>query len=70
MSEHFGESSYKEINLLGQHISVVIQSGNQHINISGIFLGETEEHFIVKRSNNKIIYINKSKLLYHVIDMN
>lgn len=70
MLEHFEESTYKEINSIGQHLSVVIQSGYQHINIYGTFLGETEQHFIVKKNNNKIVYINKNKLLYHVFDVN
>lgn len=70
MLEHSEESKNNETNPIGQHISVVIQYGYQHLSINGIFLGETEKHFIVKKSNNKVVYINKTKILYHIFDKN
>jgi hypothetical protein len=70
MSENFEEDKDKRIDYRGKSVSVVIQYGYQHYNINGTFLGETGEHFIVKNSKNKVVHINKEKIIYHIFEQN
>jgi hypothetical protein len=65
MLEPFEESTHKKMDYTGKYVSVMIQYGNEHSYINGTFLGETEEHFIVKNSKNKAVYIHKPKIIYH-----
>jgi hypothetical protein len=65
MLESFEEIADEKIECKGKYVSVMIQYGNEYAYINGTFLGETDEHFIVKNNKNKIYYIYKSKILYH-----
>ncbi|MDT8718598.1 hypothetical protein IAI10_18195 [Clostridium sp. 19966] len=68
MSENLEESKEKEIDDKGQYVSVMIESGNKHSYINGIFLGESSEYFIVKDSRNKVFYIHKNKIICHIFE--
>lgn len=70
MSEHFKESDDKKIDYRGKHVSVMVEYGRKHSYISGIFLGENSEHFIVKDSKNKVVYIHKNKIICHMLEEN
>lgn len=68
MSDHFEESTDKKVDYRGKYISVMIEYGHKHSYINGIFLGETSEHLIVKDNKNKVIYIHKNKIIYHIFE--
>ncbi|OAA90650.1 hypothetical protein [Clostridium ljungdahlii] len=68
MSEHFDESNDEKIDCKGKYVSVMIEYGHRHSYINGIFLGETCEHLIVKDNKNKVIYINKNKIICHTFE--
>ncbi|MFL0194900.1 hypothetical protein ACJDU8_04825 [Clostridium sp. WILCCON 0269] len=70
MSEHLDESTDKKIDAIGKYVSVMIEYGHRHSYINGIFLGETNDHFIVKDSKNKITYIHKNKIICHIFKEN
>lgn len=70
MLEHLEESTDKKIDGTGKYVSVMVEYGRKHLYINGIFLGETSEHFLVKDSKNKVIYIHKNKIIYHVFEKN
>lgn len=70
MAEHLKESTDKSIDGSGKLVSVMVEYGLKHSYINGIFLGETSEHFIVKYSKNKIIYINKNRIICHMFEEN
>jgi len=70
MLEHLEESTDKKIDGIGKYVSVMIESGNKHSYINGIFLGETCEYFIVKDSKDKVVYINKNKIICHIFEEN
>ncbi|MFT8315084.1 MAG: hypothetical protein ABF633_12700 [Clostridium sp.] len=70
MVEHLEESSDKKIDGIGKYVSVMIEYGHRHSYINGIFLGETSEHFIVKDSKNKVVYIRKNKIICHIFEEN
>jgi hypothetical protein len=65
MLESFDEIADEKIEYKGRYVSVMIEYGNEYAYINGTFLGETDEHFIVKSNKNKIYYIYKNKILYH-----
>jgi hypothetical protein len=66
MLESFEEITDKKIEYKEKDVSVMIQYGDEYAYINGTYLGETDEHFIVKNSKNKIYYIYKNKIIYHV----
>ena len=66
MFEHFEESTDKKIDCRGKYVSVIIRYGSKYAYINGIFIGDTDEYFIVKNSKNKVFYIHKNRILYHI----
>ena len=66
MLEHFEESTDKKIDYRGKHVSVIIRYGHEYAYVNGIFMGDTDKHFIVKNSKNKVFYIHKNKILHHI----
>lgn len=70
MSEHLEENTDKKVDGIGKYVSVMVEYGHKHSYINGTFLGETSEHFIVKDGKNKLVYINKNKIICHIFDGN
>lgn len=68
MIEDLEESTDKKIGCIGKYVSVVIECGNKHLCIDGIFLAENREHFIVKDSKNKVVFICKNKIISHIFE--
>lgn len=66
MLENFEEGNTKTAAYKGKYVSVMIQYGYERSSINGKFLGDTDEHFIVKNNKNKVVYINKNKIVYYV----
>lgn len=65
MLEYFEDSIDQKNDDIGKCVCVKLEYGNQSSFINGIFIGENSEHFIIKDSKNKVIYINKDKIVYH-----